>query len=170
MRRMTRRFVAVLSTGALVLLSGMWAITTFAQQPTTTVRPPMFEVDPTWPTIPNNWVLGEVTSVSVDSKDHVWVLHVPQSIPEAQRTKAAPPVLEFDAAGKLLASWGAPSDGSPWPGREHGIFVDANNFVWIGGRAGWPRQTTPGVSDDMIVKYTMAGKFVMQIGKSGQGT
>ena len=42
---------------------------------------PVFEVDPSWPTIPNNWVLGEVTSISVDRKDHVWVLHVPQSIP-----------------------------------------------------------------------------------------
>ena len=131
-------------------------------------KPPVFDFDPAWPSVPNNWVLGEVTSISVDRHDHVWVLHVPQSIPEAQRANAAPPVLEFDATGKLLASWGAPSDGSPWPGREHGIFVDDKDFIWIGGRAGWPRQTTPGVSDDMIVKYTMAGKFVMQIGKSGQ--
>jgi hypothetical protein len=138
-----------------------------AQQP---AKAPQFEVDPKWPTIPNNWVLGEVTSISVDKQDHIWVLHVPQSIPEAQRAMAAPPVLEFDQSGKLLTSWGAPKDGSPWPGREHGIFVDDNNFVWIGGRAGWPRATTPGVSDDMIVKYTMAGKFVMQIGKSGQST
>ena len=165
MPRMTRRFLSGMTAAAVWFLCGAAVI---AQQ-SSTLRPPMFEVDPAWPTVPNNWVLGEVTSVSVDSKDHIWVLHVPQSIPEAQRSNAAPPVLEFDAAGKLLASWGAPSDGAPWPGREHGIFVDANNFVWIGGRAGWPRQTTPGVSDDMIVKYTMAGKFVMQIGKSGQG-
>ena len=46
---------------------------------------PEFVVDPAWPSIPNNWVLGEVTSVSVDSKDHIWVLHVPQSVPEARR-------------------------------------------------------------------------------------
>jgi DNA-binding beta-propeller fold protein YncE len=132
---------------------------------------PEFAVDPAWPSIPNNWVLGEVTSISVDSKDHIWVLHVPQSVPEAQRANAAPPVLEFDAAGKLLTSWGgaAGSDaGYEWPGREHGIFVDANNFVWIGGRAGWPRATTPGNSDDMLLKFTAAGKFVMQIGHRGQ--
>ena len=128
----------------------------------------MFQVDAAWPTIPNNWVLGEVTSISVDRKDHIWVLHVPQSIPEAQRANAAPPVLEFDAAGKLLASWGGPGDGYEWPGREHGIFVDANDFVWIGGRAGWPRATTPGNSDDMILKFTTTGKFVMQIGHRGQ--
>jgi DNA-binding beta-propeller fold protein YncE len=129
---------------------------------------PAFVVDPSWPTVPNGWVLGEVTSVSVDSRDHIWVLHVPQSIPAAQRGNAAPPVLEFDQSGKLLSSWGAPADGSPWPGREHGIFVDDENYVWIGGRAGWPKPAANGVSDDMIVKYTTSGKFVMQIGKSGE--
>jgi len=133
-------------------------------------RPPEFKVDPTWPTIPNNWVLGEVTSISVDRHDNIWVLHVPQSIPEAQRANAAPPVLEFDSKGKLLKSWGGPQNGAQWLGREHGIFVDANDFVWIGGRAGWPRATTPGVSDDMIMKFTTAGKLVMQIGMSGAST
>lgn len=132
------------------------------------VKAPTFELDPNWPSIPNNWVLGEVTSISVDSKDHIWVLHVPQSIPQAQRANAAPPVLEFDAAGKLLTSWGGPGEGFEWPEREHGIFVDANNFVWIGGRGGWPRATAPGSGDDMILKFTMAGKFVMQIGHRGQ--
>jgi DNA-binding beta-propeller fold protein YncE len=132
------------------------------------LRAPEFTVDPSWPAIPNNWVLGEVTSISVDSKDHIWVLHVPQSVPEAQRANAAPPVLEFDASGKLLTSWGGPGEGYEWVGREHGIFVDANNFVWIGGRAGWPRATTPGNSDDMLLKFTAAGKFVMQIGHRGQ--
>jgi len=133
-------------------------------------RAPQFKVDPTWPTIPNNWVLGEVTSISVDRNDNIWVLHVPQSIPEDKRANAAPPVLQFDQSGKLLTSWGGPNTSPEWLGREHGIFVDANDFVWIGGRAGWPRQTTPGVSDDMIMKFTMTGKLVMQIGRSGAST
>jgi hypothetical protein len=134
------------------------------------LRPPEFQVDPTWPSIPNNWVLGEVTSISVDRNDNIWVLHVPQSIPEAQRANAAPPVLQFDASGKLLTSWGGPGNGVEWLGREHGIFIDANDFVWIGGRAGWPRETTPGNSDDMIMKFTMTGEPVMQIGRRGQST
>src|SRR6478672_12539341 len=96
-------------------------------------KAPQFRVDPNWPQVPNNWVLGEVTSISVDRNDHIWVLHVPQSIPEAQRANAAPPVLEFDAAGKLLTSWGGSGGGNVWLGREHGIFVDADNYVWIGG-------------------------------------
>jgi hypothetical protein len=133
-------------------------------------RPPEFEADPTWPTIPNDWELGEVTSVSVDRNDNVWVLHVPQSIAADRRVNAAPPVLQFDASGNLLRSWGGPVNGAAWLGREHGIFVDADDFVWLGGRAGWPRVTTPGVSDDMIMKFTMDGELVMQIGRSGEST
>ena len=154
----------------LVLMFGcvVAAATGHAQQ-ASSLKVPMFQVDAAWPSLPNNWVLGEVTSISVDRKDHIWVLHVPQSIPEAQRANAAPPVLQFDASGKLLSSWGGPGDGYEWVGREHGIFVDDKDFVWIGGRAGWPRATTPGNSDDMILKFTTAGKFVMQIGHRGQG-
>jgi len=151
-------------TAASIVALGVASLSGAQQIP----KAPQFELDPKWPTIPNNWVLGEVTSISVDRHDNIWVLHVPQSIPEAQRANAAPPVLEFDTAGKLLTSWGGPTNGPEWLGREHGIFVDANDFVWIGGRAGWPRATTPGVSDDMILKFTAAGKLVMRIGNSGQ--
>src|SRR5205809_617156 len=55
-------------------------------------KAPTFVVDASWPQLPNHWVLGEVTSISVDRNDRIWVLHVPQSIPEAQRANAAPPV------------------------------------------------------------------------------
>jgi DNA-binding beta-propeller fold protein YncE len=134
------------------------------------VRPPEFTVDPTWPTVPNDWVLGEVTSVAVDRNDNVWVLHVPQSVPEAERARAAPPVLQFDPEGNLLTSWGGPDDDDEWLGREHGIFVDENDFVWIGGRAGWPRANPPGNSDDMILKLTMDGELVLEIGRRGEST
>ena len=134
------------------------------------LRPPEFRVDPAWPTIPDGWVLGEVTSISVDRNDNIWVLHVPQSVPEAERANAAPPVLEFDPEGNLLRSWGGLGDGAEWLGREHGIFVDADDFVWIGGRAGWPRENPPGNSDDMIMKFTMDGERVLEIGRRGQST
>ena len=52
---------------------------------------PVFEVEPGWPTVPANWVLGEVSSIAVAADDHVWVLHRPRSIPEADRARAAPP-------------------------------------------------------------------------------
>lgn len=125
-------------------------------------------MDTTWPMLPDGWALGEVTSVAVDRDDNIWVLHVPQTVPEEQRANAAPPVLEFDVSGNLLRSWGGPDSGVEWVGREHSIFVDDDDFVWIGGRAGWPRANPPGNSDDMIMKYTMDGELVMQIGRRGE--
>ena len=37
---------------------------------------PKFEVDPMWPKpLPNHWVMGNVIGVSVDSQDHIWIIH-----------------------------------------------------------------------------------------------
>jgi DNA-binding beta-propeller fold protein YncE len=104
----------------------------------------------------------------VDAQDHIWVLHRPRSIPAERRANAAPPVLEFDAAGTLLTSWGGDAAGFDWPEREHGIWVDAKDNVWISGNGGWPKPSAAGSGDDMILKFTPAGKLVMQIGRRGQ--
>jgi len=40
------------------------------------VMAPRFEVDPTWPRpLPNHWIYGNVIGVSVDSRDHVYIIH-----------------------------------------------------------------------------------------------
>src|SRR5688572_32597352 len=42
---------------------------------------PRFEVDPFWPKpLPNHWVLGSTIGVSVDSRDHIWIIHRQQSL------------------------------------------------------------------------------------------
>jgi NHL repeat len=163
-----RHWRAPLVVGTAAL--SIWAVVSVRAGQADKPRPPVFHVDPAWPVIPNNWVLGEVTSIAVDSRDHIWVLHRPRSIPAEKRAQAAPPVLEFDATGKLLSSWGGDAPGYDWPEREHGIFVDSKGYVWISGNGGWPRPTTPGTGDDMILKFTTAGKLVLQIGHRGQST
>jgi hypothetical protein len=128
---------------------------------------PIFQVDPTWPQLPNNWVLGVTSAVAVDSRDHVWIMHRPRTV--ALDQKAAPPVLEFDAAGKFVNSWGGPGPGYEWPDSEHGIYVDDKNGVWIGGSSR-PGAGVCGVAgnctrdDSMILKFTPEGKFIMAIG------
>jgi len=129
---------------------------------------PMFKGDPAWPAIPSTMAVGEVSSVAVDSRDHIWVLHRPRTVPEARRAMAAPAVLEFDGNGQLLASWGGDGQGFDWPEREHGIFADTRGFIWITGNGSWPKPNFPGGGDDMVLKFTREGKFVMQIGKRGQ--
>ena len=135
------------------------AVVVGAQARQTRREIPKFEVDPSWPTIPNGWIFGWVSSASVDNQDHVWVLQRPGTLRPEEKAKAAPPVLEFDASGKFIQGWGGPGAGYEWPDTEHGIYLDPRGFVWIGGS---------GDKDHQLLKFTKTGKFVMQIGHSGQ--
>ena len=128
---------------------------------------PKFQADPSWPKLPNNWVLGEVSSVAVDRRDHVWVLQRPRTVPAERQERAAPAVLEFDAAGNFVKTLGGPSDAYEWSDNEHGIFVDHKDQVWIGGNNP-TGQALSRRSDDMLLKFTIAGKFVSQIGRRDQ--
>jgi DNA-binding beta-propeller fold protein YncE len=81
----------------------------------------------------------------------------------------APSVMQFDGKGRLLRAWGGPADpafgvGGPgskcqepncqWPNTEHGIYVDHNMNVWLGGQAG-----------RAVLKFTADGDFLLQIGQ-----
>ncbi len=132
----------------------------------TTPRPiPTFQVDPGWPTLPAGQVFGLVSGVTVAPDDHIWVIHRPRTVLPGQQ--AAPPVVEFDAAGNFLQGWGGNGEGFEWPGTEHGISIDDQGFVWIGG-SGTGSATELG--DDAILKFTKSGEFVMQIGRRGAST
>ncbi len=132
---------------------------------------PTFEADPTWPpALPNNWVMGAVASVDVDRRDHVWLLHRPRTVAAGAENRAAPPVLEFDASGKFIQGWGGPSDAFEWPDNEHGIYVDDKDVIWVGGNAGTGANLikAPWRDDDMLLKFTMQGKFLQQFGRRDQ--
>jgi hypothetical protein len=52
----------------------------------TQARAPRFEVDPAWPKpLPNDWVLGQVSGVCVDSQDHVFIVNRVTSPTRKQR-------------------------------------------------------------------------------------
>jgi len=136
------------------------------------VEVPMFEVDPFWPKpLPNHWILGSTIGVSVDSRDHVWIIHRQATLnpsnesnlvndpPTARCCAPAPPVLEFDPAGNLVGFWGGPGDAYDWPQSNHGITVDHMDNVWIGGN---------GVNDSHILKFTRSGDFLLQLGEPFQ--
>ena len=119
-------------------------------------------------------------------------VHATTNPPTAQCCAPAPPILEFDAAGNLIGHWGGPGQGYDWPDSNHGITVDYRGNVWIGGNgrgtppaagrgaargrgqpeAGQNRQQdesqtggTQSFNDNMVLKFTQDGKFLMQIGK-----
>jgi DNA-binding beta-propeller fold protein YncE len=157
---------------AIVWLSATMALVTIASAASAQTTVPRFQVDPFWPKpLPNNWILGQVSGIATDRYDRIWVVHRPASLtpreraaeqnpPEAKCCVAAPPVLLFDQSGNLLRHWGGRGQGYQWPESEHGIFIDDNDFVWLAGN---------GKKDGQLLKFTMEGRFVLQIGRQGEG-
>ena len=136
------------------------------------VQIPIFEYDPTFPgPLPENWAIGAIGGLAVDRQDHLYVVQRPGTLrsnerftgsgdtpPKADCCIPAPPVLEFDQAGKLIHSWGGPGAGYDWPQTEHGVFVDQKDTVWLAGS---------GENDAQLLKFTREGKFLQQFGKPG---
>jgi DNA-binding beta-propeller fold protein YncE len=132
---------------------------------------PSFRVDPFWPKpLPNDWLIGQVSGVAVDSKNHIWIIHRPGSLgadeyaPTEEPANGvpyspAPPVIEFDAEGNVVKAWGGPAEGFDWPDNPHGIFIDHEDNVWIGGS---------GPNDHQVLKFLPDGTFLLQIGKAGK--
>ena len=124
---------------------------------------PIFEVDPSWPNLPNGWVTGHVPSLSVDSKDNIWLITRPNTVPAAQKTHTSPPVIEIDQSGKVVQSWGGPGPGYDWPDSAHSIHVDYKGNVWISGSSPASQSDTKR-TDDMVVKFSNTGKFIAEVG------
>jgi DNA-binding beta-propeller fold protein YncE len=166
-------FVAVL--GALAV--GQYALEATSAAPAAIapladVQAPVFEVDPLWPKpLPNHWLIGSAIGVTVDSRDHVFIIHRPDSFNTRTEIGAAtnpptaveccvpaPPVLEFDPEGNLVGHWGGNGQGYDWPNSNHGITADHKDNLWIGGNGG---------DDAHMLKFTRDGKFLKQFGKPG---
>jgi len=166
-----------LTSGRFILIAvvftatGLLVARELAGQNRNTVQAPYFEVDPLWPKpLPNHWILGSTIGVSVDERDHVWIIHRGSATlgnnekglelkpPTGECCAGAPPVLEFDPEGNLVGNWGGPGAGYEWPASNHGITIDHKGNVWIGGN---------GDEDSQVLKFTKAGKFLLQVGKSG---
>jgi hypothetical protein len=129
---------------------------------------PTFRVDHDWPQVPAQWRLGDVSSIAIDAQDNAWLLHRPRTLPPDEAGMAAPAVLGFDSEGNFLDAWGGAGDGYEWPQREHGLHIDYRGFAWLGGN-NCPARNLPGlepVADDQLLKFTLDGEFIMQLGRS----
>ena len=169
MKRVNAAIVAALA--AVLQISGCTQPMQRGAVPQGVADGPRFVVDPFWPKpLKDNWIFGQVAGLSVDTRGHVWIAHRPATLvddekgaqknPPATRCCTAPPaVMEFDPQGNVVQAWGGRAQGYDWPANEHGIYVDAEGYVWISGN---------GATDRHILKFTREGKFLMQIGSPGK--
>jgi sugar lactone lactonase YvrE len=115
-----------------------------------------YEADLSWPKpLPNRWALGGLGGVCVDANDHVLVLNR-QDVNEGDLNAArlAPPMIEFDAAGNVVNSWGDLKVMDP---RLHSCHFDADGNVWIA--------ASP---SGMVQKYSHDGsRLLLTLGKKG---
>ena len=155
---MTKGFAAAVAVVSLVIAAAVGGLA--QSDKVAGFEVPRFEVDPDWPNLPNGWKLGITSSIAVDRHDHVWVLQRPRL---EHHPSAAPPVLEIDEDGNYVQGWGGPADGYDWPFSEHGLAIDDNDNVWITGNNPYAG-TGSDSSDDMLLKFSKTGEFLLQIG------
>jgi hypothetical protein len=166
--------VSLSAAAGVALMTPLWQPVA-APAPHGPLHAPRFQVDPFWPKpLPDNWVTGEIGGTCMDSRDHLFVvtrgfqnggLTSPEGVAgQPTKSRASPPVIEFDRKGNVANSWGNPAlvpAGQPnanqnavLPNGIHGCFVDYQDNVWIGGNG-----------DGVVQKYSHDGStLLLQIG------
>jgi hypothetical protein len=182
-----RYLFAIPAVLAAAIAASTWNRSIEAAPPVPNV--PRFQVDPTFPKpLPNNWVTADIGGTCIDSQDHLFVvtrgfqnggLTSPEGVGGANpsngmlggayKSRASPPVIEFDTDGNVVNSWGDPTLEPPgtigpagndisnqnkvMPNGIHGCFVDYQDNVWIAGNG-----------DGIVQKYSHGGTLLMTIG------
>lgn len=155
---------------------------------------PTFVVDALWPVpLEYPFILGPVSGVTVAPDGNVLVVTRQDGFSAINEINSVTgtgecctptaAVIELAPDGSKVREWGGPDQGYPWPARPHGIAVDPDGNVWIGGGVAPPagggrggrggRGAAPSgpppqpTVDDFILKFSRTGQHLMTIGGSG---
>jgi sugar lactone lactonase YvrE len=119
--------------------------------------PQTYRLDEGWAKLPDGRKWGAAVGVDIDRDGKsVWVFDRCATADDCSGSNLNP-IQHFDANGKLLASFGAGMFNYP-----HGLYVDADNNVWVSdGRA---KNNGKGQT---VMKFSHDGKLLMTLGKPG---
>ena len=161
-----------------VLLFGTAAEAQQIQYPKPAELPNPYSLVAGWPALPksmNGGHWGEVIRVHVANDGHIWVFHrCFNTVPPGHascvgRGPANPPILEFDASGRLLRGLGSGLFAYP-----HGFTVDPQGNLWASdvndeeSILGLPARNEKGVRmGHEVIKLSPSGKVLMVLGKEG---
>jgi streptogramin lyase len=131
--------------------------------------------------LPEGRTWGSTSAVDVDKDGRsIWVAercgaNTCVADPASGRMSPLDPVLQFDASGKLVKSFGAGMITF-----AHGIHVDREGNVWVtdandnrprparGATPGTPAPASPGrLVGHQVIKFSPDGKVLMTLGKAG---
>jgi streptogramin lyase len=139
---------------ALVSISVIAGITAPAPSIEPNSQPNPYKTIEDWAKMPPGRTWGSTAGVALDSHGHIWVAE--RCGANSCAGKTDDPILEFDASGKLLKSFGGGMFIFP-----HGLYIDKDNNVWV----------TDGQGKDgkgqQVFKFSPDGKVLMTLGKAG---
>jgi DNA-binding beta-propeller fold protein YncE len=98
-----------------------------------------------WAQLPPGVQWGQVINVAPDAHGNIWVFH-----------RSDPAILEFDASGKALNSFGAGMFV-----QAHGLAVDSDGNIWVTDAQGKDGK------GQQVFKFSPEGKILMTLGKPG---
>jgi DNA-binding beta-propeller fold protein YncE len=145
---------------AVLLLVPAWRQAPPQQTATASVAlPNPYRTIDRWGTLPAGRTWGGVTAVDIDRDGRsVWVLERCGTMSCADSTLA--PILELDASGAVVASFGAGMFVVP-----HGLHVDHDGNIWATDASdGQPGNAGKG---HQVFKFAPDGRVLMSLGKAG---
>lgn len=167
-----------LAAAALLMLCGANVIAQTETIPTNDLPNPYTSTAP-WGTLPAGRTWGALNGVAIDNDGvSVWAVSRCGANPDVPAGaspfmydscagSSVPPVMKFDASGKLLTAFGAGMFIFP-----HKIYIDRDNNVWvIDGRGVNERERKADPAETgkghTVVKFSPEGRVLLTIGRAG---
>lgn len=101
---------------------------------------PWYEVDPSWPHKPVEFVWKDMPGIAVDARDNVWLF-----------TRSTPPVQVYKADGTFVRAWGQEN-----VGLAHHLKIDRDGNIWLAD-----------IGLHVVRQFTPEGKLLRTLGTPG---
>jgi DNA-binding beta-propeller fold protein YncE len=137
-----------------IIIAALWSATT---QPNAAPRndlPQPYQTTRDWGELPAGVKWAAVTAVEPAPDGSIYVIH--RCFANSCANRSESPILKYNAAGKLLAQWGAKMFIFP-----HGATVDRDGNLWVTDARG------EGSIGHQVFKFSPDGKVLMTLGRAG---
>jgi sugar lactone lactonase YvrE len=139
------KFIVVAVIISLIGMFGRSMASAAIDAASTNTLPDPYRAVENWAQLPTGMQWGQVINVAPDARGDIWIFH-----------RTDPAILEFDASGKLLKSFGAGMFV-----QAHGLTIDHDGNIWVTDAQGKDGK------GQQAFKFNPDGKVLMTLGKAG---